>query len=188
MKLIQKGNSKLHNMYMWNMPSTKLQCGRECPGCYSRREEARWPSVRKAREARYQASLSSDFSDRIISELNNLRTKPKYFRVHASSEFYSQQYLDSWITIASAFPNITFYAYTKRLADFDFSKLQALPNFVLINSLHFGGLNYGTTPPPSAFVCPATVKSTKDTTQCGQTCNFCMTKQAQSDSVYFMKH
>lgn len=35
MKLIQKGNSKLHNMYMWNMPATKEVCNRICPGCSS---------------------------------------------------------------------------------------------------------------------------------------------------------
>lgn len=185
MKLIQKGNSKLHNMYMWNMPATTLQCGRICPNCYARREEARWPAVRKAREARYQASLQPDFSLRIIAELRALRKLPKYFRVHASSEFYSQAYIDSWHTIASAFPSITFYAYTKRLAHFDFSSLSSLPNFVLINSLHFRGLNYGplSSAPTDAFICPSHSGAT-----CGQSCVYCMTKTAQANSVWFVKH
>lgn len=185
MKLIQSGNSKLHNMYMWNMPATTLQCGRICPNCYARREEARWPAVRKAREARYQASLQPDFSLRIIAELRALRKLPKYFRVHASSEFYSQSYIDSWHTIASAFPSITFYAYTKRLAHFDFSSLSSLPNFVLINSLHFRGLNYGpaSSAPTDAFICPSHSGAT-----CGDSCTYCMTKTAQTNSVWFIKH
>lgn len=185
MKLIQKGNSKLHNMYMWNMPATTLQCGRICPNCYARREEARWPAVRKAREARYQASLQPDFSSRIIAELKALRKPPKYFRVHASSEFYSQAYIDSWHTIASSFPSITFYAYTKRLAHFDFSSLSSLPNFVLINSLHFRGLNYGpaSSAPADAFICPSHSGAT-----CGDSCVYCMTKTAQANSVWFIKH
>ena len=185
MKLIQSGNSKLHNMYMWNMPATTLQCGRICPNCYARREEARWPAVRKAREARYQASLQPDFSSRIIAELGALRKLPKYFRVHASSEFYSQSYIDSWYTIASAFPSITFYAYTKRLAHFDFSSLSSLPNFVLINSLHFRGLNYGpiSSAPDNAFICPSHSGAT-----CGDSCTYCMTKTAQANSVWFIKH
>lgn len=185
MKLIQKGNSKLHNMYMWNMPATTLQCGRICPNCYARREEARWPAVRKAREARYQASLQPDFSSRIIAELKALRKPPKYFRVHASSEFYSQAYIDSWHTIASAFPSITFYAYTKRLAHFDFSSLSSLPNFILINSLHFRGLNYGpiSSAPTDAFICPSHSGAT-----CGDSCTYCMTKTAQANSVWFIKH
>ena len=172
-------------MYMWNMPATTLQCGRICPNCYARREEARWPAVRKAREARYQASLQPDFSSRIIAELKALRKPPKYFRVHASSEFYSQSYVDSWYTIASSFPSITFYAYTKRLAHFDFSSLSSLPNFVLINSLHFRGLNYGpiSSAPTDAFICPSHSGAT-----CGDSCTYCMTKTAQANSVWFVKH
>ena len=186
MKLIQSGNSKLHNMYMWNMPATKLQCGRICPNCYARREEARWPSVRKAREARYQASLQPDFSSRIIAELKALRKPPKYFRVHASSEFYSQSYIDSWTTIAKSFPNITFFSYTKRLKDFDFSAISSLPNFVLINSLHFGKLNYSKLEdaPSSAFICPSYLEAT-----CGDSCTYCQTKGlADVNGVWFVKH
>ena len=185
MKLIQPGNSKLKGMYMWNMSSTKLQCGRECPGCYSRKEENRFPSVRKAREARYQASLSATFSENIIAELSALKTKPKYFRVHASSEFYSQTYIDSWLAIAQAFPTITFYAYTKRLKHFNFSQLSSLPNFILINSLQFGSLNYGplSSAPANAFICPSHTGAT-----CGQSCTYCMSKVAQTNSVYFVKH
>lgn len=185
MKLIQKGNSKLHNMYMWNMPATELQCGRICPNCYARREEARWPAVRKAREARYQASLQPDFSSRIIAELSALRKPPKYFRVHASSEFYSQAYIDSWYTIASAFPSITFYAYTKRLAHFDFSRLASLPNFVLINSLQFSKLNYSKLEdaPKDVFICPSYKGAT-----CGESCTYCQTKTAQANGVWFVKH
>lgn len=168
------------------MPATKLQCGRICPGCYARREEARWPAVRKAREARYQASLQPDFSSRIIAELRALRKPPKYFRVHASSEFYSQSYIDSWTTIANSFPSITFYAYTKRLRDFDFSVLASLPNFVLINSLHYNKLNYSKLEdaPSSAFICPSYLGAT-----CGDSCTWCMTKgQADTNGVWFVKH
>ncbi len=184
-KLIQPGNSKLHNMYMWNMPATKLQCGRICQNCYARREEARWPNVRKAREARYHASLQPDFSSRIIAELKTLRKPPKYFRVHASSEFYSQSYIDSWQVIVESFPSIVFYAYTKRLREFDFSKLASLPNFILINSLHFGKLNYGplSEAPSNAFICPSYTGAT-----CGDSCTYCQTKQAQTHSVWFKQH
>lgn len=188
MKLIQPGNAKLHNMYMWNMPATKLQCGRICPGCYARREETRWPSVRKAREARYQASLQPDFSSRIIAELKALRKPPKYFRVHASSEFYSQSYIDSWITIAKSFPDITFFSYTKRLRDFDFKILQTLPNFILIDSLHFGKLNFSalSNAPQTAFICPDQKGAA---VQCGISCTWCMTKgKADVNGVWFIAH
>lgn len=185
MKLIQKGNSKLHNMYMFNLPATHAICNRMCPGCYAAREQTRFPAILTARESRYTASIAPTFASTIVSEINSLRTKPLYFRIHASGEFYSQAYIDSWYTIASSFPSITFYAYTKRLAHFDFSSLSSLPNFVLINSLHFRGLNYGpaSSAPADAFICPSHSGAT-----CGDSCTYCMTKTAQTNSVWFIKH
>ena len=189
-KLIQKGNAKLgKTMYMWNMTTSLVQCGRTCKGCYAAAEERRWPNVAKARQQRYEASLQLDFVQRIKSELSSLKTKPKYFRIHASSEFYDQAYVNKWYSIASAFPDITFFAYTKRLKDFDFSKLSALPNVVLINSFHFGGLNYGKLEkaPTNAFICPDQ-KGAVDV-QCGTTCTWCQTKGcADLHGVYFRQH
>ena len=186
-KLIQKGNSKLPNMYMWNMTTSIVQCGRVCPGCYSAREEKRWPNVAKARQKRYEASLQPDFVSRIKKEISSLKISPKYFRIHASSEFYSQQYLNSWHRIAKHFPKIIFYCYTKRKKDFDFSLFENEPNVIVIDSFHFKGLNYGSIDkaPANAYICPHQ-KGT--TTICGQTCSYCMTKEAQTNSVYFIKH
>jgi hypothetical protein len=189
-KLIQKGNTKLgKEMYMWNMTTSIVQCNRTCKGCYSAREEARWPNVAKARQMRYEASLQPDFVSRIKSELSALKTKPKYFRVHASSEFYSQPYVDSWYRIASAFLDITFFAYTKRKKDFNFKNLEALPNFILIDSFHFGRVNYSTLDkaPTNAFICPDQKGATD--VQCGTTCTWCMTKGcADTQGVFFVRH
>lgn len=185
MKLIQPPNSKLNNTYMFNLVASKEICNRICDGCYAIKEQVRWPNVQVARESRYAASKQSDFAQRIISELNNLRKKPAYFRVHSSGEFYSQQYINDWVTISSAFPTIIFYTYTKRLKDFDFSVLSSLPNFVLIDSLHFNKLNYGKpgTEPQNAFICPHS-----ETVRCGIECTYCMSKTAQTSGVYFHQH
>ena len=186
MKLIQPGNSKLHNAYMFNLPATKEVCNRMCSGCYAAREQVRFPSILTARTNRLQQSHLPSFASTIISEINSLRTKPKWFRLHASGEFYSQSYIDSWTTIAKSFPNITFYAYTKRLKDFDFSAISSLPNFVLIDSLHFGKLNYSTLDkaPSDAFICPSYLGAT-----CGDSCTYCQTKgQADVNGVWFVKH
>ena len=185
MKLIQPGNSKLHNAYMFNLPATKEVCNRACPGCYAAREQVRFPVILEARTKRLNASLDPTFSTTIITELSSLKTKPKYFRVHASGEFYSQDYISQWEVIAKEFPQITFYAYTKRMNDFHFSTLSALPNFVLINSLQFNKLNYSKLEdaPKEAFICP----SSKEVL-CGAHCVYCMTKTAQTNGVWFVKH
>ena len=189
-KLIQPGNSKLgKSMYMWNMTTSPVQCGRSCSGCYAAAEERRWPNVAKARQARYEASLQLDFVSRIKAELSSLKVLPKHFRIHASSEFYDQAYVNKWVSIASAFPTIAFFAYTKRLRDFDFSQLQSLPNVCIINSFHFGGLNYGKLErkPVEAFLCPDHKGNTG--VQCGTTCTYCQTKGgADANGVYFLQH
>ena len=186
MKLIQPGNSKLHNAYMFNLPATKEVCNRICKNCYANREQIRFPSVLAARENRYSASLQSDFKTKVISELSALRTKPKYFRLHASGEFYSQSYVDNWVEIAQTFPSITFYTYTKRMNDFNFGKLKNLSNFVLINSLQFNKLNYSKLEdaPKDVFICPSYAGAT-----CGESCTYCQTKgQADVKGVWFVKH
>ena len=189
-KLTQPGNSKLgKSMRMFNLPATQEVCGRQCKGCYAASEERRWPTVSKARQMRYEAALQPDFVSRIKSELTALRTKPKYFRVHSSGEFFSQPYVDAWVRIASSFPDITFFAYTKRKSTFNFKSLEALPNFILIDSFHFGRLNYATLDkaPAGAFICPDQ-KGAVDV-QCGTTCTYCQTKGAADvNGVFFVQH
>ena len=186
-KLTQKGNSKLVDMGMFNLPASKEICGRLCPSCYAHREQLRYPTVLPARTKRYEASLQLDFVSKIRSEISSMKTKPKYFRIHASGDFYDNQYITKWSSIASSFPEITFYAYTKRKRDLDFSTLESLPNVVIINSLHFGRINYGKVEkaPAGAFVCPH--QKGADVV-CGKDCSYCMTKQAQQNSVYFVQH
>ena len=189
-KLIQRGNAKLgKSMYMWNLPATQEVCGRQCKGCYAASEERRWPTVSKARQMRYEAALQPDFAFRIKSEISSLRTKPTMFRVHSSGEFFSQPYVNAWHSIASAFPDITFFAYTKRKSTFNFESLEALPNFILIDSFHFGRLNYSTLDkaPTGAFICPDQKEAVD--VQCGTTCSYCQTKGAADvKGVWFVQH
>lgn len=53
--------------------------------------------------------------------------KPKYFRIHASGDFYSKEYLDMWIDVVKACPETKFLAYTKVYGFFN--KLELPKNF-----------------------------------------------------------
>ena len=188
-RLIQPGNSKLGtHIYMFNLPASPQVCGRRCPGCYAIREQQRFPSILSARERRLTASEHPAFTTRIINEISKLRTFPPYFRIHASGEFYSQTYVDAWQAIVESFPTITFFSYTKRLRHFDFKILQTLPNFILIDSLHFGKLNFSalSDAPQTAFICPDQKGAA---VQCGISCTWCMTKgKADVNGVWFIAH
>lgn len=172
---------------MFNIQASMETCERICKGCYAIKEQVRFPAVMQARVNRYEASKLPDFSSNIINELSKLRKPPKFFRIHASGDFYSQEYINQWATISKAFPDIVFYAYTKQLGRFDFSQLSILPNFVLINSLIGKSLNYGKVEkaPKGMFICPAHDKSVR----CGDTCTYCMTKgKADLNGVFFVQH
>lgn len=187
--LIQRGNSKLAaaGMLMFNLPAIKEVCAMECAGCYAIKEQKVYPTALSSRMYRYEQSQKDDFVDKIQDELDRRRKRPKMFRVHASGEFYSQEYVDKWTEIAKANPDIVFYAYTKRKKYFNFEQLSGLDNFILINSLQYKRLNYGglDAAPEGAFICP---DQPGKGVQCGVTCTFCMTKEAQTRAPYFRKH
>lgn len=186
-KLIQWGNSKFPDFLMFNIPASQEICGRTCKGCYSHKFYRIYPNVLPAQEARYQATLQPDFVSRVVKEVNSKRKPVKYFRIHASAgEFYSYQYIKDWAKIASKLSNITFYAYTKRLKELDFTPLMKLPNVIIIDSFHYGGLNYGTKEraPKGSFICPH-----DDNITCGKGCDWCLVKgKADKKGVYFLKH
>ncbi len=125
-KLLKYENAKLKYQMIFSMPAGKDLCGRECKGCYAIKFQKLYPNVLPYRQRRYEASMQPDFVSRIVAEIVACKKPITAIRVHESSDFYSQQYIDSWHSIASALPHFTFYAFTKRLSDFDFTALSSL--------------------------------------------------------------
>lgn len=193
-KLLTYENMKLKNQMIFSITVSKEVCGRQCPGCYALKPQLRFPKVLKYRERMLERSRSKDFTDDIVDEISKSKKNFKAVRLHSSGEFYSQEYLNKWVEIAKRLPSIRFYAFTKRKKDFDFTEAEAQDNLIIIDSLKFGGLNYGTLDEMSKLVdkyntriCPATFKgASKDT--CGVTCSYCWTKTAQHKGVVFVKH
>jgi len=116
-----------------------------CPGalacravCYAKQGGYLWPASIAARAHNLALSQNPNFVALMIEDLARFR-KVDTVRVHDSGDFYSQGYFDAWCWIARAFPNITFYAYTKSL-DLDLSG--APHNFRVTQSLggKFDGL------------------------------------------------
>ena len=193
-KLLKYENMKLKNQYIFTLPATKEVCSMVCKGCYAAKAQVRFPKALEYRERMLERSKSKEFTDNIVDELNKSKKDFKAVRIHESGEFYSQEYLNKWVEIAKRLPSIRFYAFTKRKKDFDFTEAEAQDNLIIIDSLKFGGLNYGTLDEMNKLVdkyntriCPATFKgASKDT--CGVTCSYCWTKTAQHKGVVFVKH
>ena len=153
------------------------------------------PKVRRNYIESYEYSLKSEFVDTVIRQIESIKGKIKAVRIHDSGDFYSQEYVDKWVTIVKRFPNLKFFALTKRATDFDFSELKSLPNFYLIDSLKFGRLNYGhlddilrLAKKYDAYVCPATLPGNNHKITCGNGCNYCMTKWGEKKGILFVQH
>ena len=193
-KFLTMGNHKLGgNIASWSLPATKKVCGRVCEGCYAIKAQRIYPAVLPSRNNKFEMSAKSSFVGLMTKSIETLN--PTYIRIHDSGEFYSQKYVDSWTDIVKKLPSYTFYAYTKRLKDFNFTKLKALQNVVIIDSLKSGGMNYGAIEkkPKTMFLCPDHKGSAERITQpkdpiCGTLCTYCMTKTAEDTGVYFVKH
>lgn len=115
-----------------------------CPGasackgvCYAKQGRFLMPNVRDARRRNLDESQKDSFTLDATADLGYYKRRGyNVIRLHDSGDFYSQEYLDKWATIAQNHSDLIFYAYTKNLTlTFD-----ALPaNMRIVQSL--GGLH-----------------------------------------------
>ena len=92
-----------------------------CPGalacravCFAKQGRYVMPNVKKARAFNLEMTQRADFAALVHDDLIRKRSIDTV-RIHDSGDFYSQEYLDKWATIARSLPHLTFYAYTKSL-------------------------------------------------------------------------
>lgn len=126
---LSMGNKKLvgdyENAFMiWNLEAIKT-----CPyrtemcekSCYAMKSQRIYPSVRKSRIANFEDCQQPTFIDDMENTINyylkkkDVKGKKVWFRIHESGDFWSKNYVMSWVEIAKKFPNITFMAYTKSI-------------------------------------------------------------------------
>lgn len=147
---VSTGNKKLKStekvrFLIWNLPAKKT-----CPfatehckaKCYAVKAERMYPDCLPCRERNLKSSLSDSFVDdmkklisRRIRHPVYKRAEKIYFRIHESGDFYSQSYFDKWVDIATAFPGVTFLAYTKSLKFVLNSKKTRPANLIIRYSL-----------------------------------------------------
>ena len=85
--------------------------------CYAAMDEARYPSVRKARWHNLELLKKKDCYEMVNLIVDSLPIALKkmggLLRVHIGGDFFSREYFKAWAIVASMYPKITFYAYTK---------------------------------------------------------------------------
>jgi hypothetical protein len=112
---ISPGNKKLKNIASFSLPPVASCLNhKHCASkCYALKAFRAYPNVKKAYSRNFDIVKSDlkDFENQMEKFLSNY--EKKYFRIHVSGDFFSQEYLNSWIILASKFKKIRFKAFTK---------------------------------------------------------------------------
>ena len=177
------GNSKM-SLPTWSLPSGPTCLGKTplCyTHCYARKAEQQWPRVLPCRVQNYRDSLMRYFPLRMISMIKS-RRGVRYVRIHEGGDFYSQEYLDKWIYIASALPDITFLTYTKCWG-LDFSHTPG-------NFIHFWSVWTDTKgrPPEGLRAYSGDLPPNGRVFQCPHHCDPCMRCFTTRQDVWFPLH
>lgn len=118
-------NRKLDkNIPIFNLPAMATCPGKSplCAGtdsdkalCYAAKAERLYPSASAKRWRTFNASKDPSFFSEVKKELAAIVTDfgATKVRIHESGDFYDQEYLDGWVDLMKAFPQVTFLAYTK---------------------------------------------------------------------------
>lgn len=102
--------------YCPNHGATNEDLFSPCHDCYADKGLYNMPNVANAYDWRGKLTFRDDFVHIINWELEKLKKRPKYFRIHDSGDFYSDRYVLKWWRIIEKNPDIHFYCYTKEIS------------------------------------------------------------------------
>jgi hypothetical protein len=135
MGMLTTANSKLQKaagLHDAIVASFTIPAGLTCPyagacalGCYAKAGAFLWKAPREKHLRNLEATKDLEFVEEMVDEVMALSRKAErkgqrvFIRIHDAGDFYSQEYFDKWIEIASRVGErsvrVTFYAYTKSL-------------------------------------------------------------------------
>ena len=185
---ISNGNKKIdRDCLVFNLPTTIcFGKGKQCKGCYAKKAEYLYPQVLPCRLKNLKASNTENFISFVQDRINYSRKK--IFRIHESGDFYSQSYINKWVTIVKNNPHIQFYGYSKKFEKLDLSGLNNLSNCNIINSMSNEGYNFGDIDflktlanDQNFYICPCEIEKKA---KCMKNCFACLTEK----KVCFLKH
>lgn len=124
---LNKANGAAYRILGYGIPADfDFDGGNTCPGasacrgvCYAKQGRYIMGAVRDARRHNLDFFLKYGRAAFVMAAMMDLArlTKKTYnvVRIHDSGDFFSQDYLNAWKSIAESMPTVIFYAYTKSL-------------------------------------------------------------------------
>jgi hypothetical protein len=122
--------SSIPGTYNFGIPAWRAAAGKAgdqkgpftCPGagacakgCFAQDGMFKTPGVQNAYEWRYEQTKDPKKFVELLEAEIKAHPNMQALRVHDSGDFYSKEYLNTWLEIAASHPKIHFYAYTKSL-------------------------------------------------------------------------
>jgi hypothetical protein len=136
-------------VYEWNLPTgTTCPFALECKvtvnrttgkfdihrgqyKCYAAGPE-RFPGVREHRWKNFEFAKGGG--------IPTLPDGCRAVRIHASGDFFNQEYFDMWIDLAKAHPHVEFWAYTKSLS-YWIKRINEIPDNLILTASRGGKLD-----------------------------------------------
>jgi len=134
-KTSKENNKRVFNFGIsaYKTSTGKLVCpfAKDCiKFCYAQKGAYSFGNVKPLFEKRYNLTKSNVFVEAINDSIK--AKKVDILRIHDSGDFYSNEYINKWLTIAKQNKNVIFYAYTKSIPLFN--KINLPKNFIVIYS------------------------------------------------------
>ena len=106
--------------------------------CFSASQEVQYTNVYNSRKHNFDILRKLSCGEMVDMMSQSLPTNAGIVRIHVAGDFFSQQYMEAWYTVALLNPSVLFYAYTKSLRYWlAINEFPILHNFVLTAS--YGG-------------------------------------------------
>ena len=106
--------------------------------CFSASQEVQYTNVYNSRKHNFDMLRKLSCGEMVDMINQSLPTNAGIVRIHVAGDFFSQQYMEAWYTVALLNPKILFYDYTKSLRFWlAINEFPILHNFVLTAS--YGG-------------------------------------------------
>jgi hypothetical protein len=209
-KISLKGNNSFSML-----PGPQFGCPgatEACASCYAMKGHHHMPNVQRALAKNWlfvkQLESMNDAKRATKEILNIIPIKSKIFRIHESSDFFSQWYVDVWDEVVKSKEKILFWSYTRSF-NLDFTSILANNNFVLWASADkfnlekakefvdrytkfnvryaYGPWGHNEPIPKDSFICPTSTKKLKIEGAC-ENCKLCVIKNRTPKHVVFLAH
>ena len=106
--------------------------------CFSASQEVQYTNVYNSRKHNFDLLRNLRYNDMYELINDSLPKNAGIVRIHVAGDFFSEEYMHAWYTVALNNPKILFYAYTKSLRFWlAINEFPILHNFVLTAS--YGG-------------------------------------------------